>query len=246
MRFFITGGARGIGAQMVEDLVRAGHDVAFTYMTSEKEANEVAARALSAGSGRTCVCFRLDVRDPAATEEVCDRAVDALGGLEVVVPNAGISRNALLVETADDDWRAVIDTNLTGAFHVCRQLIPVLLAERFGRVIFVSSVGQGGGAGQAAYSASKAGLLGLSGAIAKEYGRRGITSNALVLGIFETEMTRVHMGQRNRDYWSAFCPAGRTGQLAEVSEAVLFLASKTAGFVNGAELHLTGGLDWTP
>ena len=109
-----------------------------------------------------------------------------------------------------------------------------------------SVVGQSGGLGQAAYSASKAGLSGLSAAIAKEYGRKGITSNVLVLGVFDTDMTRDGLSERNRDFWSSYCPAGRTGALSEVSEAILFLASDGAAFVNGAELRLTGGLDWTP
>src|SRR5262249_2018882 len=103
-----------------------------------------------------------------------------------------------------------------------------------------------GGLGQAAYSASKAGLSGLSATISKEYGRKGITSNVLVLGVFDTDMTREGLSQRNREFWDAYCPAGRTGTLAEVSQAVLFLASPEAAFITGAELRLTGGLDWTP
>jgi NAD(P)-dependent dehydrogenase (short-subunit alcohol dehydrogenase family) len=121
-----------------------------------------------------------------------------------------------------------------------------MLAARFGRIVFISSVGQGGGAGQAAYSASKAGLLGLSASIAKEYGGRGITSNALVLGFFETDMTREALSERNRSFWADNCPTGRSGDIAEISGAVLFLASSSASFVNGAELRMTGGLDWTP
>ena len=246
MRFFVTGGSRGIGAQVVLDAYRAGHDVAFTYLQHEEGAQQIVDEAQTLRRDGRCLTFRLDVRDSAATSDVADRAADALGGIDVIVANAGINRGGLLVSVSDEEWREVIDTNLTGAFNVCRQLLPVLLAQRFGRIVFISSVGQGGGLGQAAYSASKAGLVGLSAAISKEYGRKGVTSNVLVLGVFDTAMTRNGLSQRNKEFWTTYCPAGRTGELAEVSQAVLFLASRDGGFINGAELRLTGGLDWIP
>ena len=246
MRFFVTGGSRGIGAQVVLDTYRAGHDVAFTYLRNEAGAQQTLEHARTLRRDGTCVAFQLDIRDSIATTDVAERATDALGGIDVVVANAGINRGGLLVSVSDEDWRDVIDTNLTGAFNVCRQLLPVLLAQRFGRIVFISSVGQGGGLGQAAYSASKAGLAGLSAAISKEYGRKGVTSNVLVLGVFDTAMTREGLSQRNREFWTTYCPAGRTGELPEVSQAVLFLASRDGGFINGAELRLTGGLDWIP
>jgi len=246
MRFFVTGGSRGIGAQIVVDACRAGHDVAFTYVRSEERAREVVAAAEAARPGGQCLAYQLDVRDSAATERVAELALEALGGVDVIVPNAGVSLAGLLVSLSDEEWREVIDTNLTGAFHVCRQLLPAMLGARFGRVVFISSVGQGGGVGQAAYSASKAGLLGLSATIAKEYGKKGITSNAVILGVVETDMTREAMSESNRKFWATYCPVGRTGEMSEVSRAVLFLASPDAGFINGAELRLTGGLDWTP
>jgi NAD(P)-dependent dehydrogenase (short-subunit alcohol dehydrogenase family) len=246
MRFLITGGARGIGAQIVRDVCEAGHTVAFTYLRSEAEAQAVVESVRTGRPDAVCLPFRLDVRDSAATEDVVARVCDALDGLDVVVPNAGVNKGGLLMSLSDEDWRDTIDTNLTGAFHVCREALPALLAARFGRFVFISSVGQGGGLGQAAYSASKAGLAGLSQAISKEYGRKGITSNVLVLGVFDTEMTRTGLSERNREFWTNYCPAGRTGDLSEVSRALLFLASPEAGFVNGSELCLTGGLDWIP
>jgi NAD(P)-dependent dehydrogenase (short-subunit alcohol dehydrogenase family) len=246
MKFFVTGGSRGIGAQVVLDAYRAGHDVAFTYLRNEAGAQRTLEHARTLRRDGACVAFQLDVRDSIATTDVTERATDALDGIDVVVANAGINRGGLLVSVSDEEWRDVIETNLTGAFNVCRQLLPVLLAQRFGRIVFISSVGQGGGLGQAAYSASKAGLTGLSAAISKEYGRRGVTSNVLVLGVFDTAMTREGLSHRNREFWKTYCPAGRTGDLAEVSQAVLFLASRDGGFINGAELRLTGGLDWIP
>lgn len=246
MRFLVTGGSRGIGAQTVLDVCAAGHEVAFTYMRNEAQALALVEQAHAARPGAVCRPYRLDVRDSAATEEVLDRVVEDLGGVEVVVSNAGVNIGQLLVSMSDEEWHEVVDTNLTGAFHVCRQIMPTLLAARFGRIIFISSVGKDGGLGQAAYSASKAGLGGLSATISKEYARKGITSNVLVLGVFESDMTRDALSQRNRDFWTNYCPAGRTGDLAEVSRAVLFLAAPESSFITGAELRLTGGLDWTP
>jgi 3-oxoacyl-[acyl-carrier protein] reductase len=246
MRFLVTGGSRGIGAQIVLDACAAGHDVAFTYRRSDTEARRIVSQAHALRAGAVCRAYQLDVRDPAATESVVDTAIDALGGLDVVVCNAGVNVGGLLVSMSDADWHEVIDTNLHGAFHVCRQALPAMLANRFGRIVFMSSVGKDGGMGQAAYSASKAALGGLSAAISKEYGRKGITSNVLVMGVFDTDMTRDGLSQNNRDFWSHHCPTGRTGELADATRAVLFLASPGAGFINGAELQLTGGLNWIP
>ena len=246
MRFFITGGSRGIGARIVLDVHRAGHDVAFTYARRADQAQVVVDAARAQGPDGKCLAYQLDVRDSAATETVAGQVLDDLGGLDVIVANAGINLGGLLVSLSNEDWHEVIETNLTGAFHVCRELLPALVAARFGRVVFISSVGQGGGVGQAAYSASKGGLRGLSAAISKEYGRKGITSNVLVLGMFETDMTRAELSASNRAFWTQNCPVGRAGDLSEVSHAVLFLSSPDAAFINGTEMHLTGGLDWTP
>src|SRR3954467_628002 len=155
MRFFVTGGSRGIGARIVLDVCAAGHDVAFTYRRSEEQAQDVVRQVQAQRPGAVCLPYELAGRDPVATEDVVDRAVDALGGLDVVVSNAGITIGQLLVSLSDEEWRGVLDTNLTGAFNVCRQTLPTLMAGRYGRIVFISSVGKDGGLGQAAYSASK-------------------------------------------------------------------------------------------
>jgi NAD(P)-dependent dehydrogenase (short-subunit alcohol dehydrogenase family) len=140
----------------------------------------------------------------------------------------------------------VIDTNLSGAFFCARYFLPTFLAQRFGRMLFVSSLGNTGVSGQANYCASKAGLLGLSAAIAKEYGRRGITSNVISPGFFETDMTRAGMSEANRGFWMQYNPLGRLGELHELSQLVQFLASPGAGYINGQELRVDGGLGWAP
>jgi NAD(P)-dependent dehydrogenase (short-subunit alcohol dehydrogenase family) len=151
-----------------------------------------------------------------------------------------------MLSMSDEEWDDVLQTNLTGAFYVCRQFLPTMLANHFGRFVLISSLGYRGVTGQANYCASKAGLHGLSSAIAKEYGRKGITSNVVVPGFFETDMMRSTMSDLNKAYWLKYCPMARMGELNEVASVVMFLASGAASFVNGQELPVNGGLDWAP
>ena len=241
---FVTGGSRGIGAGIVIGAAAAGYDVAFTYRERQPAADEVMARTAAAAPEARCRAYQLDVRDSAAVERVGDAVLADFGTLHVVVANAAITHAGLALSTPDDAWKDVLDTNLTGAFYVARQFLPELLANRFGRLIFVSSVAAHGMSGDAAYSASKAGLLGLSAALAKEYGRKGITSNALLLSFFETEMTEKELSAEKRDFYARHSPVGRIGQIAEVAAAVRFLASDDAAFINGQQIGVTGGLDW--
>jgi NAD(P)-dependent dehydrogenase (short-subunit alcohol dehydrogenase family) len=246
MIFFVTGGSRGIGAAIVKDAVKAGHDVAFTYKSAEAEANAVRDEARKLNTSARVLAFPLDVRDSSAVERVGDAVLDELGKVDVVVANAGININGLAANLPDEDWRDVIDTNLSGSFYCARQFLPQMVKNRFGRLVFVSSMGWTGVSGQVAYAASKAGLLGLSSTLSKEYGKRGITSNVIVPGFFETDMTSKDMSASNRKFWLEYCPLGRLGELHELSELVLFLASKGGGFINGEAIHVTGGLDWAP
>ncbi|MEZ5293535.1 MAG: SDR family oxidoreductase [Vicinamibacterales bacterium] len=241
---FLTGGSRGIGAGVVTAAVAAGFDVAFTYRERREAADGVVAEALAAAPGARCRAYRLDVRDSAAVEAVGERVLEDFDTVHVVVANAAVTRAGLAFSTSDEDWQDVLDTNLSGAFYVARQFLPAFLANGFGRFIFMSSIASQGMSGDVAYSASKAGLLGLSSALAKEYGRKGITSNALLLSLFETEMTAKELSRENREFYARHCPIGRPGQVSEAAAAVLFLASDGASFVNGQALGVTGGLDW--
>ena len=246
MIFFVTGGSRGIGAAIVREAAKAGHDVAFTYRSAEAEANAVRDEARKLNTSARVLAFPLDVRDSGAVERVGDAVLDELGKVDVMVANAGININGLAANLPDEDWRDVIDTNLSGSFYCARQFLPQMVKNRFGRLVFVSSMGWTGVSGQVAYAASKAGLLGLSSTLSKEYGKRGITSNVIVPGFFETDMTSKDMSASNRKFWLEYCPLGRLGNLDELSELVLFLASKGGGFINGEAIHVTGGLDWAP
>jgi NAD(P)-dependent dehydrogenase (short-subunit alcohol dehydrogenase family) len=147
---------------------------------------------------------------------------------------------------SDDDWHVVLDTNLSGAFYVCRVFLPTFLSNRFGRFILISSLGASGVSGQGNYAASKAGLLGLSGTLAKEYGKKGITSNVISPGLFETDMTRTEWSKENSKFWIEYCPVGRLGELSEIADLVTFLATPGAAFINGQVIHVNGGLDWAP
>ena len=241
---FVTGGSRGIGTGIVLGAVAGGYDVAFTYRERRDAAEQVLQQAHAIAPDARCRAYALDVRDSAAVERVGGQVQDDLGNIYGVIANAAVTRAGLAASTADEDWDDVLRTNLTGSFYVCRQFLPEMMAARAGRLIFISSIAAHGMAGDAAYCASKAGMLGLSACLAKEYGRRGITSNALLLSLFETEMTERELSAEKRDFYAKHCPVGRVGKVNEVAAAVLYLASEGAAFVNGQELGVTGGLDW--
>jgi NAD(P)-dependent dehydrogenase (short-subunit alcohol dehydrogenase family) len=241
---FVTGGSRGIGAAVVQGAVARGFDVAFTYKDREDAAERVCAQVRESAPAARCGAYRLDVRRSADVERVAEQVLDHFGTVHVVVSNAAVTHAGLAFSTSDAEWGNVLETNLTGAFYVARQFLPELLANGFGRFIFMSSIAARGMAGDAAYCASKAGLLGLSAALAKEYGRKGITSNALLLSLFETEMTGRELSPEKREFYAKHSPVGRVGRAPEVAAAVLYLASDEAGFVNGQEIGVTGGLDW--
>ena len=248
MNYFITGGSRGIGADLVLEAVMLGHDVAFTYVSAEDKAAEVAAEAKKLRADVNVRFYHLDVSDQSEVETVLDQALDEFESLDVVVNNAGVNHDTLLVSMSDEQWHEVLGTNLHGPFYVCRQVLPTMMSNRYGRIINVSSLSSGGAAGQANYAAAKAGLHGLTKTIAKEYGRKGITANVVVPGFFETDMTRKSLPEHMRQFWHNYCPMpkGRPGELSEMSSVINFLASQEASFVNGQVIHVTGGLDWGP
>ena len=244
-RLFVTGGSRGIGAAIVEEAARAGWDIGFTYVNDAAAAESVAVAAREHGA--TVEYWQLDVRDSAAVDSVADIALSTLDGIDAVVCNAGINRNGLAYSMSDEDWGAVIDTNLTGSFYVCRAFLPELVANRSGRILLMSSIAAAGATGQAAYAASKAGLQGLAQTLAKEYGPKGITTNVVVPGYFSTDMTRGEgMAESLREYAITYCPVRRLGELDELAKTILYLCGESAGFINGAVIPVTGGLGWAP
>jgi len=218
----------------------------FGYRADREAAEQTVALAADLAPERRCIPVQLDQRDPTSCEAFADAARDHLEAIDAVVCNAGINRDGLAFSMEDDAWREVIDTNLSGSFFVARAFLADLIACRRGRLVFVGSIAASGLSGQANYAASKAGIEGLSATLAKEYARKGLTSNVVVPGFFDTDMTRRTMSPTHQTFWKQFCPVGRMGALEEVAAAVLFLCSAQASFVNGAVLPVTGGLDWSP
>jgi NAD(P)-dependent dehydrogenase (short-subunit alcohol dehydrogenase family) len=183
MYYFVTGGSRGIGAGIVEYAARRGHHVAFTYVGNREaaERSKQAAEAAGKAGGHDVQIrhYQLDVKDPVAVEAVADKVLDEFETMEVIVNCAGVNRDNLVVSMADEEWREVLATNLDGPFYVCRQFLQTLIANRFGRIINISSIQHEGGTGQSNYAAAKAGLHGLTKTLAKEYGRRGRNGRSL-------------------------------------------------------------------
>ena len=224
----VTGGSKGIGRSIAGRFAAAGHRVAATYRTGEVPAGVLGVRC--------------DVTDQAQVEAAYAEVEAALGPVEVLVANAGITRDTLLMRMSDGDWDAVIDTNLTGAFRLARRATRAMMKARFGRVIFISSVvGQLGSAGQVNYAASKSGLVGLARSMARELGPRGITANVVAPGFIETDMTATLPPEQVQSY-AARIPLGRLGAVDDVAAVVEFLASDSAGYVTGALIPVDGGL----
>ena len=224
----VTGGNRGIGFAIAEEFIAQGHRVAVT------------ARSGSGPEGSLTVVA--DVTDSESIDAAFTTIEAELGPVEVVVANAGITRDMLLMRMSEDDFTSVVDTNLTGAFRVVKRASKGMLKAKFGRIVLVSSVvGLLGGAGQANYSASKAGLVGFARSITRELGSRGITANVVAPGFIETDMTAELPEQQQADYKKSI-PAGRFAQPAEVAKAILWLASDDAAYISGAVIPVDGGL----
>ena len=234
----VTGASRGIGAAIALELARQGMRVVGTA-TSAAGAAHISA-ALSAFPG--CRGEVLDVTDGPAGEALISVITQAEGSLHVLVNNAGITRDTLLMRMKDADWDAVIDANLKGVFRMTRAVSRTMMKQRYGRIVNITSVvGAMGNAGQANYAASKAGVAGMTRALARELGSRGITVNCVAPGFIETDMTAA-LSAEQQTALMAQIPAGRLGQAQEVAQLVAYLASPQAGYVSGQEIHINGGM----
>jgi 3-oxoacyl-[acyl-carrier protein] reductase len=236
----VTGGSGGIGRAVVESLARAGTAVAVHYSCNGASAEEATqcARALGVES----MAFQADVSDASQVDALVAAVMEQMGGLDVLVNNAGIARDNLLVRMKDDEWDAVLNTNLKGAFHCARAAARHMLRRRWGRIINITSVvGIIGNPGQANYCASKAGLIGLTKALAKELAPRGITVNAVAPGFIATEMT-ASLAEEVRQRMLQAIPLGFFAEPKDVAAAVAFLASEEARYITGHVLQVDGGL----
>lgn len=233
----VTGGSRGIGAAIAGALAADGWAVAVNYRTGEAEAKAIVS-AIESRGGRA-VAVAGDVADPAAAEPLLAAAAEALGGpVLCLVNNAGVRADGLALSLSDEDWRAVLETNLGGTYRLTRAALRAMIRARFGRVINIASVvGPRANAGQANYAASKAAVIGFTKTVAVEVARRGVTVNAVAPGLIETEMTEGIPAE-----FLARVPAQRAGSPEEVAAAVAFLASAAAGYITGTTLYVDGGL----
>ncbi|QAV69428.1 beta-ketoacyl-ACP reductase [Salinibacterium sp. UTAS2018] len=224
----VTGGNRGIGRAIAEEFVAQGYRVAVT------------ARSGTGPEGTLTVTA--DVTDAASIDSAFSEVEAKLGPVEIVVANAGITRDMLLMRMSDDDFTDVLDTNLSGAFRVVKRASKGMMKARFGRVILVSSVvGLLGSAGQVNYSASKSGLIGLARSLTRELGSRGITANVVAPGFIETDMTAA-LATEQQDAYLKQIPANRFAKPSEVAKAITWLASDDAGYISGAVIPVDGGL----
>ena len=233
----VTGASRGIGRAIALTLAEQGFVVIGTATTEAGAAGITEALVALGGRG-----IALNVNDAAAVDAAIEAITKTSGGLHVLVNNAGITRDALSMRMKDEDWDAVMDTNLNAVFRMSRAVMRTMMKQRFGRIISITSVvGASGNAGQANYAAAKAGVAGMTRALARELGSRGITVNCVAPGFVATDMTEV-LPEAQKAALLAQIPVGRLGEPTEIADAVAFLASSKAAYITGSELHVNGGM----
>ncbi|MEN3332995.1 MAG: 3-oxoacyl-[acyl-carrier protein] reductase [Blastocatellia bacterium] len=236
----VTGGSRGIGRAIVKELAARGAAVAFSYSRNQEMADQLVADVEAAG-GRARA-FQADAVDRPVAEEMVKAVKAEFGSVDYLVNNAGITRDKLLMMMSEDDWDAVMDTNLKGVFNVTKPAVAIMVRQRRGAILNIASIsGVVGMAGQTNYSASKAGLIGFTKALAKEVARRNITVNALALGLIETDMTG-GLAEEYKQKMLEQIPLGRYGSAAEVARITAFLLSEDARYITGQVIQADGGL----
>lgn len=234
----VTGASRGIGRAIALELAAQGFMVVGTA-TSQAGADGISAALAGQAGSRGAV---LDVTDVAAVEVLIDAIVKQHGGLQVLVNNAGITRDMLAMRLKDEDWDAVLDTNLKAVFRVSRAVLRTMMKQRYGRIVNITSVvGASGNPGQSNYAASKAGVAGMTRALARELGSRNITVNCVAPGFIDTDMTAALSDEQQKALLGQI-PLGRLGQPADIAHAVAYLVSPKAAYVTGQELHVNGGM----
>lgn len=233
----VTGASRGIGAAIADELAARGATVIGTA-TSDAGATAIGERlAASGGQGR-----KLDVNEAGAIEALIEAVGKDIGGISILVNNAGVTRDNLLLRMKDEEWQAILDTNLTSVYRSCKAAMRGMMKARHGRIINIASVvGVTGNAGQANYAAAKAGIIGFSKSMAKEIGSRGVTVNVVAPGFIATDMTR-DLPEASKQALVQQIALGRLGEPADIAQAVAFLASPAAAYITGETLHVNGGM----
>lgn len=234
----VTGGAKGIGSAIVKRLVNDGCKVAFTYNNSEEKA-----LSLCADMGADCKAYKLDITDSNSVNLVVNDIEKNFGEIAILVNNAGVAEQALFTDITDEMWHRMIETNLSGAFYCSRAVLKHMINRKSGKIINISSIwGETGGSCEVHYSASKAGLIGMTKALAKEVGLSGITVNSISPGVILTDMTS-HFDEETMNALKEETPLNKIGTPGDVAGAVSFLASKDADFITGQNLSVNGGMN---
>lgn len=234
----VTGGAKGIGSAIVKRFIKDGYKVAFTYNSSEEKA-----MALCEESGKMCKAFKLDITDSKAVNEAFAEIEKNFGEVDVLVNNAGIAEQALFTDITDEMWHRMIETNLSGAFYCSRAVLPYMIHRKCGKIINISSIwGETGGSCEVHYSAAKAGIIGMTRALAKEVGLSGITVNCVSPGVILTDMTS-QFDESTMNELKSETPLNRIGTPEDIAGAVAFLASDDASFITGQDLAVNGGMN---
>ena len=236
----VTGGTRGIGREIAKALAAQGAMVVVNYNGSKEAAEQTVSEIQSAGG--TAMAYGCSVADPDAVEAMIKEIIAKQGRLDILVNNAGITRDNLILKMKEEDFNAVLDTNLKGTFHTCRHVARQMLKQKSGSIINISSIsGVMGNAGQTNYAASKAGVIGLTKSLARELASREIRVNAIAPGFIETDMTE-KLSESAVEAGKSQIPFGRFGKAEEVAKAVCFLASEDASYITGQVLHVDGGM----
>ncbi len=246
MNAFVSGGSRGIGRGIVLRLVAAGYGCAFTYASNSVAAEETIRLAREIRDDVEIRAYELDLCNTGSIESVVEQAIRDFTNIRVLVNNAAMVRDGAVALMSDKDWDDVIAANLTGPFQLIRGFLMHFLSNRDGRIINISSLSAGGATGQANYAASKAGLQGLSNTVAREYARKGITSNIVTVGFVPTDMTDQHFAKELEKIWLQYCPMRRPGTAEEIAGMVYYLTTDEAAFINGENIRVSGGLSYVP
>lgn len=241
-KILITGGSRGIGAAAVQAFAKNGDDVAFVWHSNSEAAEKVLRSAAACAPHGRFLALRADVSDSAQITEAVREAEETLGGIDVLVCNAGIAQQKLFTDLTDEDWRRVMGVDLDGAFYTCRAVLPGMIHRKYGRILLVSSMwGQTGASCEVHYSAAKAGVIGLCKGLAKEEAPSGITVNCIAPGVIDTDMMS-GFSKEDRDALAEETPVGRLGSAEEIARTLVFLASPDAGYITGQVIGQNGGL----
>lgn len=236
----VTGASRGIGKAIALALAAEGAQVAINYAGNTAKAEEVKAQIEAAG-GRA-ILVQADVADAAQVEEMVKKVAEEFGSIDILINNAGITRDGLLMRMKEEQWDAVLNTNLKSVFNCTKAVTKLMMKKRYGRIVNMSSVvGRMGNAGQANYAAAKAGIIGFSKSVAKELASRGITVNMIAPGCIETDMTAA-LPDKVKEAMLADIPLGRVGRPEDIAEAAVFLASDKAGYITGQIINVDGGM----